>query len=278
VSSIVTILSEHAGTINQTANTASKNLDVVNKSLLQLQSQFDSALDSAIKELEVAATARIAEIDELETAIKKNINDIVAGSNKVGGAVRELGIGVLTSIIKVNGNPKAAETDKDSAHKDSAHKDSAHKDSAHKDLEVPSADFAVSAITGAQEGATQTAQARADLNSNNQKLATAYQVLAQANALVATAKVIQVQNRMLASEIAAIQVKILGIATTWGQSPVIPPGSGISLGFNEYAQQIVESLPPVEAKQLLAQLRNTAIGWNSLETQLTSIKQELTDI
>ena len=268
MSSIVTILSEHAGTINQTANTASKNLDVVNKSLLQLQSQFDSALDSAIKELEVAATARIAEIDELETAIKKNINDIVAGSNKVGGAVRELGIGVLTSIIKVNGNPKAAETDKDSA----------HKDSAHKDLEVPSADFAVSAITGAQEGATQTAQARADLNSNNQKLATAYQVLAQANALVATAKVIQVQNRMLASEIAAIQVKILGIATTWGQSPVIPPGSGISLGFNEYAQQIVESLPPVEAKQLLAQLRNTAIGWNSLETQLTSIKQELTDI
>lgn len=275
-SSISGILSEHAGNINQTANIAAKNLGVVNNSLLQLQKEFDSALDNAIKKLDDSATATSAEIDKLETAIKQNINDIVEGSTKVGGAVRELGIGMLTQITKVTGK---APVGKETAGEDKVTgKASVGKETAGKELEVPSVDFVVSSIAGAQEGATQTAQARAGLNSNNQKLATAYQTLAQANSLVATAKVIQVQNRMLASEMGATQVKILDIATNWGQSPVIPPGSRVSLGFDDYAQQINASVTPADTKQLLVLLKNAAISWNSLHKQLTDIKQGLTGI
>jgi hypothetical protein len=70
----------------------------------------------------------------------------------------------------------------------------------------------------------------------------------------------------------------LDIATNWGQSPVIPPGSGVSLGFDDYARQIVASATPADAKQLLALLKNAAIGWNSLDQQLTDCRKELTGI
>ena len=165
--------------------------------------------------------------------------------------MRDLGIGALTSISNANSNKKPTGNDL-------------------------SADFVVSAISGAREGATETAQARADLNSNNQHLEIAYQKLAKANSLITIAKVIQVQNRMLASEMATTPKKLSDIGTKWGQSPVISQGSGISLGFDDYAKQINSSTSSDDIKQMLAQMRQAKIDWNSLNRQLEYIKKELT--
>lgn len=279
-SSLTANLSEYAGDLNQMATIAAKNLGVVNTSLSQLQSKFDDALSSAIKDLGESAIAASAEIDGLETEIKKNIGDIVEGADKVGGAVRELGIGILTQFAQVTGSSKAKPAAGGDSEEDSEEEDSAEeKDPAGSGpTAVPSTEFVVSAITAARDGGTETFQARADLESNNQKLAAAYQTLAKTNSLVATAKVIQVQNRMFAAEMVATQAKILNIANSWGQSPVIPPGSGISLGFDQYGQQISAIAAPADTAQLMAVLRNAVIGWNSFQDQLTTIKQELTGV
>lgn len=265
-SSIAVHLSEVADNTNQQTNTTTQSFSVFNNRLMQLQSKFDSVFDNAIKEFGDSTTAISKEIDKLQNAIKKNINDIVAGSDKVGSAVQELGIGVLTEISKVEiefDNTKVAES---------------VRDTISNNLKVPSVDFVVSGITATQKGVAETAQAIGDLNSNNQKLATAYQTLALTNSLVATAKVIQVQNRMFVSEMKETELKISNIATIWGQSPImIPPGSGISLGFDEYAQRINASTP-ADTNQLLALLWKAAISWKSLGDQLNYIKQQLCSI
>lgn len=135
--------------------------------------------------------------------------------------------------------------------------------------------FVVSAISGAQEGTTKTLQARDDLKANNQKLAEAYQRLAQANSLVAVAKAVQVQNQMFVAEIAVTREKILAIPTDWGQSPdVRPPGNGVSLGFFQFhrgSQEIpIWHLQPI--------LRDANSSWQSLVMRLNRIKRAFTGV
>lgn len=277
-SEISLLLSEFADAHNsQTLTIGAKNIGVIKNSVLQLQSSFNDTTTNAIQRMGDAVAATNLEIDQLETEIKKNISDIVSGANKVGGSIRELGIGVLTEITKINASTEKA------AKPDSATEDDNTEDDGEitedtgtaSELGVPSVSFVISAITGAEEGAAETAQARADLNSNNQKLANAYQKLAQVNALVATAKVIQVQNRMFASEMKTTQEKISNLATIWGQNPVISTGSGVSLGFYDYAHQIITES---NANILLTLLRSSTVSWNSLNEQLIVIRQELSGV
>ncbi|BAY91034.1 MULTISPECIES: hypothetical protein [unclassified Tolypothrix] len=280
-SEISLLLSEFADIHNsQTLTIGAKNIGVIKNRVSQLQNNFNDAITNAIQQMGDTVAATNLEIDKLENEIRKNISDIVSGANKVGGALRELGIGVLTEITKINASTENAAKPKSATEDDSTDNDGeiTEDNVTAGSLGVPSVNFVVSAITGAEAGAAESAQARADLNSNNQKLADAYQKLAQVNALVATAKVIQLQNRMFASEMKMIQEKISNLATTWGQNPVISTGSGISLGFYDYAGQITEIITASDANPLLTSLRSATVSWNSLNDQLIDIKQELSGV
>ena len=179
----------------------------------------------------------------------------------IGSAVQELLIGFLTEIVNVipadDTKPKAGSTG------------SSNKGS------VPSVDFIVSAVTAAQEGAAGSAQARADLNANNKKLAKAYQDLASISSLDAVAKVIQSQNDFFASEMALTPDEIFAIASDWGRSPIIPPGTGISLGFDEYARAIIASTNSSESSELVSLLEYAIPTWKLFEGQLNSCVQLL---
>jgi hypothetical protein len=246
----ISILAIQSGQINQSATAFASDFTVTNGNLDNLNASFNTALTAAIAELGTDATNASSNIDQLNAAITNNINDIVAGANKVGSSVSELLIGLLTTI-----------TD-------------AKADSEKKD--TPSTNFVVSAIKGAEDGIAETAQARADLNANNTKLITAYQSLAQYNALVAVAKVVQIQNTLFTTALSNALASVQQIANTWGQSPQMPPSSGVSLEFSNFVDAVKGIVSQSDADTLAGQMDYAATAWDLFNQQLLIQRQILT--
>jgi hypothetical protein len=143
---------------------------------------------------------------------------------------------------------------------------------------VPSTDFAVKGIQGAEDGTANTVQARADLNANNEKLAARCQSLAITRAVLAVAKVVQVQSGLFASAVGDSRAAAEQLASTWGQPPVSPPGSGLSLGFYDFAKDIDAVRDHDGASDLVARLRLANDGWRALSDALEDMKQLLTEL
>lgn len=236
----ISILAINSGQINQTATAFASDFTITQGNLDNLNASFNTALTTAIAELGTDATNASSNIDQLNAAITNNINDIVAGANKVGSSVNQLLIGALTTITDAKPDSK----------------------------EAPSADFVVSAIKGAEDGIAQTAQARADLNANNTKLITAYQNLAQYNALVAVAKVVQIQNTLFTTALSNALTSVQQLASTWGQSPQMPPSSGVSLEFSNFVDAVKAIASQSDADTLAGQMDYAATAWNLFNQQL----------
>lgn len=107
------------------------------------------------------------------------------------------------------------------------------------------------------------------------KLAAAYQSMARANALVAVANVVKVQNHMFTSAMGQALAATQQIATTWGQDPILPPGSGISLEFTDFAQQTDAISSQQAASDLVRQLEYASTGWDLLDAQLVTLKKTI---
>lgn len=259
------LLAEHSGEINAQADLFANNINGVNTTLQSTIATLERSLDRAISDMGVDAEFVSASIDELKSSINQNINDIVEGGEKTGKAVTDLGIGILTTIAADSGSAaKGTGTDK--------------KAGESKGTSVPSTEFVALAIKGASEGAAETAKARADLNANNEKLADAYHKLAELNGLTAVAKVVSVQNSLYIGALKEIGQSIPILAQTWGTSPLTPPGSGISLGFHNFALQIQRVKSTQEAEQLAGLIGLADVGWTSLSRQLNTLKRTLSGV
>ncbi|MCP4425498.1 MAG: HBL/NHE enterotoxin family protein [Chloroflexi bacterium] len=282
-------LSDQASKTNQVASAVEDDLRLLNNALKKTDSKFQTALDASIAQLGATAVAQSSEIDELKALIKQNINDIVSGAQKAGAATSELLIGMLTMISEAkvdNGDSKDPEKegkdkDKDKDKEGSEDKKSLEdkKDGNGKEggggSKPPSVDFVVSAIKGASEGVAETAQARADLNANNEKLVVAYQNLAQANALIAVAKVVSVQNDLFISTMKEALQNIASLSDTWGKTPITPPGSGISLEFANFAHQIEIVSGRQDVNQLVRLVNNASTDWDLLNEELVDLKRAM---
>ncbi len=134
----------------------------------------------------------------------------------------------------------------------------------------------MSGIQGTVDGIEQTAPARASLNANNEKLMDAYQRLAHFDALIAAAKVVEVQNNLFLSAMKEALTVTQQIAATWGQSPIEPPGSGISLKFATFSQQVAAISSQQDAESLTEHLQLVATPWNVLNEQFGSLKRIIT--
>lgn len=250
------ILATQAGQINQVISAFSGDLSITKEEVDKITASFESELNKAIDSLGASAQSTSQDIDKLNAAISQNINDIVNGANTVGSSVTELIIGTLTTITKAKpdsagGQGKEAEN-------------------------APSADFAVSAIEGAEKGVAETEKARADLNANNAKLVEAYQSLAQINALVAVAKTVQVQNALFSTTLSDALSTANQLANTWGQSPLNPPASGISLAFSDFANAVTAVASQADADALVGAADYAVTPWNLFNTKLTYLRGTLT--
>ena len=243
-----------------------------------LDTKLGDALTSAIKELGVEATSLSENIDALKDAIKKNIDDIAEGANKAGAATSELVVGVLTTIVNAKPDSKPAKNGNgDGSESGENGKDSGSGENGGGSNE-PSTDFVVSAIKGASEGVAETAQARAALNANNEKLAAAIQKLARINALVAVAQVVAVQNSLFSAALQSIQQSVAAIAATWGAPPIAPPASGISLGLADFAKQIAAVSSQQEANTLVGQMEYAFNDWKLFYKDLARQKGRLVSV
>lgn len=267
--------SQQSGRLYQFTDALTDDLVVLNDRLEKISTEFFPALEAAIKDLGKAAEAESANIDALNKSIIQNINDISAGAEKAGAATTELVIGVLTKIAdaKPDKDPKDGDGKKDPK-EGNGKKDTTVGDGK-KTPDTSSTDFVVSAIRGAVDGVAQTAQARADLNSNNEKLAAAYQRLANDNALIAVAKVIAAQNHMFISTMKEVQTHSTHLADTWGQPPISAAGSGISLEFVNFAKQIDAISTSDEAKQLEDSWQYESTNWDLLNKKLIYLKGQI---
>ena len=215
-------LATQSGHINQQAQALTGDMRVIAGELAPLNAGFNTALSTTIAALGAAASASSASIDQLKAAINTNIADIVAGANKTGAAVTELIVKTMTTISDAQGDGKTA----------------------------PSGDFVVQGIDAAEQGVAETAQARAALNANNALLASAYQQLAGANALVAVAKVVQVQNSQFSSAFHNALDTAQVLAEDWGQSPQAPPATGVSAGLAAFANAVAGMASSADAETL----------------------------
>lgn len=261
------LLVEQSGEMNDRTTLFAENIGGVNDTLNALASTMEKSLNQAVSAMGVDAEFISATIDELKFSINQNVTDIVEGAEKTGKGVADLGIGVLTTLSAGSGagtkgggtnNPDSAAADKDGG--------------------TPSTEFIALAIRGSADGAAETAQARADLNANNKKLAEAYHKLAELNGLTAVAKVVDVQHALYIDALKDIGELIPILAHAWGASPLTPPGSGISLGFHNFALQIQRVKSTREAEDLAGIIGIADVGWTSLNRQLNTLKRMLSGV
>lgn len=241
-------LAAQSGHINQQAQALTGDMRVIAGELAPLNAGFNTALSTTIAALGAAASASSASIDQLKAAINTNIADIVAGANKTGAAVTELIVKTMTTISDAQGDGKAA----------------------------PSGDFVVQGIDAAEQGVAETAQARAALNANNALLASAYQQLAGADALVAVAKVVQVQNSQFSSAFHNALDTAQVLAEDWGQSPQAPPATGVSAGLAAFANAVAGTASSADAETLGGQLDYANTAWQLLAASLAPLEQAMT--
>lgn len=241
-------LAVQSGHINQQAQALTGDMRVIAGELAPLNAGFNTALSATIAALGAAASASSASIDQLKAAINTNIADIVAGANKTGAAVTELIVKTMTTISDAQGDGKTA----------------------------PSGDFVVQGIDAAEQGVAETAQARAALNANNALLASAYQQLAGADALVAVAKVVQVQNSQFSSAFHNALDTAQVLAEDWGQSPQAPPATGVSAGLAAFADAVAGMASSADAETLGGPLDYANTAWQLLAASLAPLEQAMT--
>lgn len=276
----INALTDAARALSMQATKFGENLAVVDDSLRTLEQAFRAALDSALNELVASAKDDAVAIDGLTKEILKNITDIVTGAEKVGGAITELGIGVLTTISNTKADAKA-DPKKDKKEEDKEGKKNVagspkSRDAADTGTKAPLSEFAVKAIEAARSGADSTALARAQLNTNNEALADRLQSLAEANSILSIAKVVQVQNGIFTTAMGEALAIVRTIASTWGTPPDGEhPGAGISLGFSNFSTAIAAINSQQDADALASRLTASSTEWDSLRDQLAYLKSAI---
>lgn len=235
-----------------TATLATKGASL-DRSLAQYVTSYREALKTVEADLSAAAKQTLEEIDTLRKAINQNIASIVAGGQEIGGAVTNLIVGLLTEISKTTPAPDPKKDKPDPKKDVSAEKASKEEDT-----------FAVLAIKAVASGASKLSQAEKDLNANNDKLASAYQRLAQDKAMVAVAKAVEVQNDLFAA--------MVPLSATASQDISISYQS-IEANLSGFSASVASVTDDVAAAALAKQALRAEPQWDALNSELQEMKK-----
>jgi methyl-accepting chemotaxis protein len=95
---VLDALSETAGETYVDTGTFVNHVSAANQVLSTLGGGLDAIIETTISDLDTSIQATSKSIDDLTKAIYQNIDDIVAGANQAGDAIKDLGIGLLTTF------------------------------------------------------------------------------------------------------------------------------------------------------------------------------------
>ncbi len=258
--SLVTLLdtvSEKAGEDYIDLQTLITHVELVGGYLLTLSADLDDLFEATLADLTDALKATVTNINELTKAVHKNIEDIVAGGRAAGDAVTELGVGIITVISgSINVGDVKKPDDKDKPKGNGA------------PPKLPSVDFAVHAIQAGGDGVAKWSAAQIALQSNNVALADAYQKLAGESALLAVAKVVQVQKGLFATNIHTLKVDCHLLKENW---------SDMRTGLNKFKTAIEGVSDENTASKLAGFADAGRKHWSVLRESLTRIEEQLRD-
>lgn len=254
------MLSDQAYSQSVATATLATKAASLDHSLAQYVTSYREALKQVESDLTAAAKKTLEDIDALRKAINQNIADIVAGGQEIGGGVANLVVGMLTEITKLTVAPDPKKDDPDAKKDEPEPKKDGPvlKASANDDT------FAVLAIKAVASGASKLSQAEKDLNANNEKLAAAYQKLAQDEAVLAVAKAVEVQNDLFAA--------MVPLSATASQDISISYLS-VEANLNGFSASIASVTDAAAASALAKQALRAEPLWDALNSELQEMKK-----
>lgn len=245
---------DQAGAARVDAQTLVGRLSVLTADLDAVIGPYQSALTAAVAALDADARAATAQAETLQAAIQQNIDDIVTGGVELGQGITELGIGALTTVQPGLGGAKASA--------DGEKKDEAKDDSS----EMPDAKFVVDAIQAASGGVAKSSAALRALTANNARLAAAYQAIATADGLAATASAIGAQNTLFVDAIRRASADATRLCDAWQQ---------VSDGFAEYSARADGVTDHASAVALTSPIVIARTEWHALNGELQLVRRSL---
>lgn len=291
-------LASQADDISVDVNSLNASFTAGNASINTFSKNYDTDLTNAINLLSDNAKQVSASIDELQAAIAQNINDIVEGEKELGNAITQLGTGILTMISGAATDPSGGNEDGDgdgdggeddgdgddkknddkkndgkkdnkaaASKKNTKTKDKAKNEAAGEGGEAPNVEFAVQSIQVGTSGQAKASEAMAALKMNNDKLAAAYQRLAQENVLVAIAKVTQVQNKLFLDTYNQIGLNIHELNMAW---------TAVETAYSDLGNSLTSLQSQSEAIDYATEVQGARSLWRALNNQFTYIKNSLT--
>ena len=194
----LTSLADQARSYRLLAQTLNTRVQVAWGSLRPLMDNFLGVITQLEQDLIADAQRQAKAIDALNQAIAANIQAIVDEGGKAGEGVSQLGHAIVTSLA-LEEKPAA---------KPAASQGTAKGPDQQTQYMIAGIQALSSGIAGASLAAK-------ELKANTQKLAQAYQALAETNAMLTVAKSVQAQNQLFVSTYETVARAITGLPSGW---------------------------------------------------------------
>ncbi|MCX7131384.1 hypothetical protein [Aeromonas sp.] len=194
----LTSLADQARSYRLLAQTLNTRVQIAWGSLRPLMDNFLGVITQLEQDLIADAQRQAKAIDALNQAIAANIQAIVDEGGKAGDGVNQLGHAIVTSLAleeKPAGKPAANPGSTKGSDQQTQ--------------------YMISGIQALSSGIAGASLAAKELKANTQKLAQAYQALAETNAMLTVAKSVQAQNQLFVSTYETVARAITGLPSGW---------------------------------------------------------------
>ena len=194
----LTSLADQARSYRLLAQTLNTRVQVAWGSLRPLMDNFLGVITQLEQDLIADAQRQAKAIDALNQAIAANIQAIVDEGGKAGEGVSQLGHAIVTSLA-LEEKPAAKPAANQGTAKGSDQQ----------------TQYMIAGIQALSSGIAGASLAAKELKANTQKLAQAYQALAETNAMLTVAKSVQAQNQLFVSTYETVARAITGLPSGW---------------------------------------------------------------
>lgn len=242
----LTSLADQAQSYRLMAQTLNTRFQIAWGSLRPLMDNFLGVITRLEQDLIADAQRQAKAIDALNQAIAANIQAIVDEGGKAGDGVGQLGRAIVTSLALEEtpaGKPAASQSSAKGSDQQTQ--------------------YMISGIQALSSGIAGASLAAKELKANTQKLALAYQALAETNAILTVAKSVQAQNQLFVSTYETVARAI----------------TGLPLGWQKVADAYQSAVPVVadlnnsgDVRLLRRTLALNTQSWQQLSDQVSDIK------
>ncbi|MGL5127235.1 MAG: hypothetical protein ACRC7D_03500 [Aeromonas popoffii] len=242
----LTSLADQAQSYRLMAQTLNTRFQIAWGSLRPLMDNFLGVITRLEQDLIADAQRQAKAIDALNQAIAANIQAIVDEGGKAGDGVGQLGRAIVTSLALEEtpaGKPAASQSSAKGSDQQTQ--------------------YMISGIQALSSGIAGASLAAKELKANTQKLALAYQALAETNAILTVAKSVQAQNQLFVSTYETVALAITGLPLGWQK---------VADAYQSAVPLVADLNNSGDVRLLRRTLALNTQSWQQLSDQVSDIK------